>query len=222
MRSGELVQVEWVYKYIDDFSDRVEMKAIESRKLHKLTQLRELISFWGVSVPPHKWDVITRYDPVWREMAQRSFIVLLASLQSHMQALFRVDVDSSRRFLDVHAPCSLSDFRIVGEHVFRKRRSSNLVPDSMENVIQSYSTVAEVGHPQFAIYYDDGAMTEPEKMRQLISRAIDETKRELPPEWPEFCLLHINKGHFDAMTRQYVTAAWFGIKIPDEHSESTL
>ena len=24
--------------------------------------------------------------------------------------------------------------RIVGEHVFRKRRSSNLVPDSMENV----------------------------------------------------------------------------------------
>ena len=65
-------------------------------------------------------------------------------------------------------------------------------------------------------------MTELEKMRQLICRAIDETKRELPPEWPELCLLPINKGHFDAMTRQYVTAVWFGIKIPDEHSESTL
>ena len=59
-------------------------------------------------------------------------------------------------------------------------------------------------------------------MRQLICIAIDETKRELPQEWPESCLLHTNKGHFDVMTRQYVTAAWFGIKIPDEHSESTL
>ena len=205
---GELVQVEWVYKYIDAISDRVEMKAIDSRKLHKLSQLRELISFWGVSVPPHKWDVITRYDPVWREMVQRSFIVLLASLQLHIQALFRVDVDSSRRFLDVHAPFSLSHFKIVGEDVFRKGRSSNLVPNSMKNVIRLYNTVAEVGHAQFAIYYDDGAMTEPEKMRQLICRAIDETKRELPPEWPEFCLLHINKWHFDAITRQYVTAAW--------------
>ena len=222
LSGGELVQVEWVYKYIDHFSDRVKMKAVESRKLHKLTQLRELISFWGVSVPPHKWDVITPYDPVWREMAQRSFIVLLASLQSHMQALFRVDVDSSRRFLDVHAPCSLSHFMIVGEEVFRKRRSSNLVPDSMKNVIRWYNTVAEVGHPQFAIYYDDGAMTEPEKMRQLICRAIDKPKRELPPESPEFCLLHINQGHFDAMTRQYITAAWFGNKLSDEHSESTL
>ena len=152
LSGGELVQVEWVYKYIDDVSDCVEMKVIDSRKLHKLTQLRELISFWGVSLPPHKWDVITRYDLVWREMAQRSFIVFVASLQSHMQALFRVDVDSSRHFLDVHAPCSLSHFRIVGEHVFGKRRSSNLVPDSMENVIRSYNTVAEVHHPQFAIY----------------------------------------------------------------------
>ena len=92
----------------------------------------------------------------------------------------------------------------------------------MENVIRSYNTVAEVGHPQFAIYYDHGAMTEPERMGQLIFIAIDETKRELPPDWPEFCLLQINKGHFDAMTRQYVPAAWFGIKIPDEHSELTL
>ena len=171
LSGGELVQVKWVYKYIDNFPDRVEMKAIESRNLHKLTQLRELISFRGVTVPPHKWDVITRYDPVWREMAQQSFIVLLASLQSHMQALFGVDVDSSRRFLDVHAPCSLSHFRIVGEHLFEKRRSSNLVPHSMENVIRSYNTVAEVGHPQFAIYYDDGAMTEPERMRQLMTRS---------------------------------------------------
>ena len=220
LSGSELVQVKWVYKYIDNFSDRVEMKAIESRNLHKLTRLRELISFWGVSVPPHKWDVITRYDPVWREMAQQALIVLLTLLLSHMQALFRVDVDSSRRFLDVHAPCCLSHFRIVGEDVFRKRRGSTLVPDSMNSVIQSYNTVAEVGHPQFAIYYDDDAMTEPEKMRQLICGAIDKTKRELPPEWPEFCLLHINRGHFDAMTRQYVTAAWFGIKIPDEHSKS--
>ena len=104
--------------------------------------------------------------------------------------------------------------------ISRKGRGSTLVPDSMNSVIQSYNTVAEVGHPQFAIYYDDDAMTEPEKMRQLICGAIDKTKGELPPEWPEFCLLHINKGHFDAMTRQYVTAAWFGIKIPDEHSKS--
>ena len=220
LSGGELVKVKCVYKYIDDFSDRVEMKAIESRKLHKLTQLRELISFWSVSVPPHKWDVIPRYDPVWREMAQRALIVLLTLLQSHMQALFRVDVDSCRRFLDVHAPCSLSHFRIVGEDVFRKRRGSTLVPDSMKNVIQSYNTVAEVGHPQFAIYYNHGAMTEPEKMRQLICGAIDRTKREPQLEWPEFCLLHIKDHHFDAMTRQYVTTAWFGIKIPDEHSKS--
>ena len=141
-------------------------------------------------------------------------------LQSHMQALFRVDVDSSRRFLDVHAPCSLSHFRIVGEDVFRKRRGSTLVPDSMKNVIQSYNTVAAVGHPQFAIYYNDAAMTEPKRMRQLICGAIDKKKRELPPEWPEFCLLHINKGHSDAMTRQYFPAAWFGIQIPDEHKKS--
>ena len=46
LSGGESVQVKWVYKYIDDFPDRVEMKAIESRKLQKLTQLRELISFF--------------------------------------------------------------------------------------------------------------------------------------------------------------------------------
>ena len=45
LSGGELVQVKWVYKYIDNFPDCVEMKAIESRNLHKLTQLRELISF---------------------------------------------------------------------------------------------------------------------------------------------------------------------------------
>ena len=80
LSGGELVQVKWVYKYIDNVPDRVGMKAIESRNLHKLTQLRELIAFWSVSVPPDKRDVITRYDLVWREMAQRALIVLLTLL----------------------------------------------------------------------------------------------------------------------------------------------
>ena len=135
LSGGELVQLKWVYKYINNFPDRVEMNAIESGNLHKLTQLRELISFWGVSVPPHKWDVITRYDPFSREMAQRALIVLLTLLQSHMQVLFRVDVNSSKCFLDVHAPCSVFSFRVDGEDVFRKEYDGRLVPASVKDMI---------------------------------------------------------------------------------------
>ena len=135
LSGGELAHVKWVYKYIHKFPDRVQMKALECRNLHKLTQLRELISFWCVSVPPHKWDVITRYDPNWREMAQRALIVLLTLLQSHMQDLFRVDVDSSKCFLDVHAPCSVFCFRVDGEDVFRKEFDSRLVPASVKDII---------------------------------------------------------------------------------------
>ena len=215
LSGGELVQVKWVYKYIDNFSDRVAMKAIESRNLHKLTQLRELISFWGVSVPPHKWDVITRFDPVWREMAQRALIVLLTLLQSHMQVLC---VDSSKCFLDVHAPCSFLSFRIDGEDVFRKKFDGCLVPASVNDIIRSYNTVAERYHPQFAIHYNHSAMTKPKMMRELICMAIDETTRELPPEWPEFYLLR-TEGDVDDPD---ITVAWFGIKIPDKHNHSTL